>query len=282
MNHQHSEVHMPIIHRLALPFCLAGLGLYLVAGCRIDGHYDPIDAASESDADIGPDAEMIMIPGGPFFRGCNTLVENCLFGDSEPGGMVEVATFYIDITEVTQFAYKQCIDAGKCAQPSELFDPITRANHPVVNVTWMQAVDYCNFKQKRLPTEAEWEKASRGTSGRRHPWGNADANCGLAQYLDCSGGDSKQSLPVGSKIGHSPYGIMDIAGNVAEWTNDWYSNSYYMNAPMVNPTGPSTGTEKVCRGGGVGFGVAFLRSSTRDHVGPATTANWLGFRCARN
>jgi len=262
-------------HQLVLP-------LLLVTACHIDGHYVDIDGGVDADGGIDPGVEMIIIPGGAFFRGCNTLVESCLFGDSEPGGMVEVSTFYIDTTEVTQFAYKQCVDAGMCAQPSELFDPNGRANHPVVNITWMQALDYCNFKQKRLPTEAEWEKASRGTDGNRHPWGNSDATCTLAQYLDCSGGDSRNSLPVGSKIGHSPYGVMDIAGNVSEWVSDWYSSSYYTSAPMVNPTGPSTGTSKVHRGGGVGYGAAFLRSSTRNQALPAFSANWIGFRCARN
>jgi formylglycine-generating enzyme len=236
----------------------------------------------DADGGINPGPEMIMIPGGPFLRGCNTLVENCLFGNSEPGSMVDVATFFIDTTEVTQFAYKQCVDAGMCAQPSVLFDPVGRANHPVVNVTWMQAVDYCAFKQKRLPTEAEWEKASRGTSGHKHPWGNTEATCELAQYVDCTGGDARKSLPVGSKIGHSPYGVMDIAGNVEEWVNDWYSSSYYASAPMANPPGPNTGTEKVVRGGGVGAGASFLRSSTRSTAVPAFTANWIGFRCARN
>jgi formylglycine-generating enzyme required for sulfatase activity len=257
-----------------------------MAACKIDGHYDPIDAAPDPDAPISPDGspppEMVSVPGGPFTRGCNQAVEDCSnLTDQVPLAMITVSTFTIDGTEVTQAAYKLCIDAGKCTAPSTAFDPLNKGSHPVGGVTWQQAVDYCAHKGKRLPTEAEWEKASRGTDGRKYPWGNFESTCQLSHYLDCALGDTS-SLPVGSKAGDSPFGLKDMGGNVSEWVSDWWNNQFYSTSPTMDPQGPPTGTYKVIRGGGFGYGSRYLRSSNRFFGNPTTATAGVGFRCARN
>lgn len=279
---------MLTIHRFASSFCLAGLVLCLVAACRIDGHYDPlpIDAAPDPDTPVDTDGslppEMVTIPGGTFFRGCNQAVEDCTnLTDQVPLAMINVSTFTIDGTEVTQAAYKQCIDAGMCTAPSTAFDPLNKGSHPVGGVTWQQAVDYCEYKGKRLPTEAEWEKASRGADGRKYPWGNFDQTCQLAHYLNCPLGDTS-TLPVSSKAGDSPFGLKDMSGNISEWVSDWYNNQYYQASPTTDPPGPTAGTYKVIRGGGFGYGSIYLRTSNRYFGLPTTAVSSIGFRCARN
>ncbi len=275
---------MLAIRRFTSPFCLAGLVLCLVAACRIDGHYDPlpIDAAPDADPDGSIPPGAVTIPGGTFLRGCNQAVEDCTnLTDQVPLAMINLSTFTIDGTEVTQVAYKQCIDAGMCTAPSTAFDPLNKGNHPVGGVTWQQAVDYCTYKGKRLPTEAEWEKASRGTDGRKYPWGNFEPTCQLAHYLDCALGDTS-SLPVAAKVGDSPFGLKDMGGNINEWVNDWHANQYYYSSPSTNPQGPATGTHKVIRGGGYGFGTLYLRTSYRYRQDPTVATRNVGFRCAQD
>lgn len=229
-------------------------------------------------------ADMIMIPGGQFLRGCNQAQEDCSQRTNEtPLASINISTFYMDTTEVTQLAYKQCMDAGQCSAPDSAggFDPTNKATYPVGGVDWSQAVAYCTWKGKRLPTEAEWQKASRGTDGRTYPWGNIAPSCTLAHYLDCPLGNT-QAIAVGSKAGDSPNGLKDMAGNIIEWTNDWYSNSYYQTSPTSDPQGPTSGMYKVLGGGGFGYGTAYLRSANRYFATPATKLAQFGFRCAKN
>ena len=275
----------PIYHP-ALFLRFAGLTLCLMAACKVDGHYYPIDAAPDTDIPIDTDGApppgVVMIPGGAFLRGCNQAVEDCTnLTDQVPLALINVSVFWVDETEVTQAAYKLCIDAGMCTLPSLAFDPLNKGTYPVVGVTWQQAVDYCAYKGKRLPTEAEWEKASRGTDGRKYPWGNFDPMCQLAHYLGCALGDTSP-LPVASKTGDSPFGLKDMAGNVLEWVSDWHSNTYYYGSPMMDPKGPDTGVYKVLRGGGVGHGTSYLRSSYRHTSAPIFPSERVGFRCARD
>lgn len=121
-----------------------------------------------------------------------------------------------------------------------------KSDHPVNCVDWDQAVAYCQWEGKRLPTEAEWEKAARGTDGRIYPWGNTAPDCNRAQYGKCGG----QTVSVGTKpAGSSPYGVLDMAGNVDEWVADWYDSDYYAQSPSENPKGPSSGQHRGARGG---------------------------------
>ena len=228
-----------------------------------------------------PPPEMTMIPGGMFLRGCNSALEDCSqHNDELPFAQITISAFLIDSTEVTQIAYQQCITAGSCTTPSNGFDPTNEAAYPVDGVTWQQAVDYCTFRNKRLPTEAEWEKAARGVGGHIYPWGDAVPNCTLAHYLDCTQGNTS-AIVVGSRAGDSPFGLKDMGGNVSEWVADWYKSSGYDPVATTDPQGPATGTSKVIRGGGWGFGSLFLRVANRHFANPTFAGDQFGFRCAK-
>ncbi len=152
----------------------------------------------------------------------------------------------------------------------------------VVCVTWFQARDFCESQGKQLPTEAQWGKAARGTDGRLYPWGNQPPACNLVPMQSMCGDDI---LPVGSKpAGASPYGALDMAGNVFEWTADWYSGSYYVNSPDTNPPGPTTGTRRTVRSAAINYLASGLRVSQRgvdyEEGGPDTGSSIVGFRCA--
>jgi formylglycine-generating enzyme required for sulfatase activity len=137
----------------------------------------------------------------------------------KPEHVVYLDTFYIDKLEVTNAQYRQCVEAGACWPPAkqedrELYNMIEYANHPVMGLTWYQANDYCTWAGRRLPTEAEWEKAARGTDGRKFPWG-AGIDC---EHVVCT----NDVMPVGSHPkGASPYGALDMADNAEEWVSDW-------------------------------------------------------------
>ncbi len=156
-------------------------------------------------------------------------------------------------------------------------------NHPVVNVSWDDAVAYCEWACVRLPTEAEWEKAAQGTDGRSHLWGNEwdkrKCNNGRADF-----GSTSQITPVGNyPQGASPFGVLDMAGNVWEWCADWYEGDYYMTAPNRNPAGPSLGQYRALRGGlWFNYFVYICRAANRFRSAPAERRNDLGFRCVQS
>ena len=169
--------------------------------------------------------------------------------------VVLLDAFWIDRTEVTKAQYQRCVEAGVCAAPS--CSGTGKGDHPVVCVSWRDASKYCAWAGRRLPTEAEWEKAARGTDGRKYPWGNQDVVGNLLNFCDINCSNSwkeaavndgyAETAPVGTYLaGASPYGAWDMAGNVWEWVADWYDGTYYAKSPAETHKGRIQGTCGCC------------------------------------
>ena len=284
------------MNRISRPILLAGVAMAIlsVAGCAWPG--DLVYQGTTPDEGTTPDWKsddymvncsngMCLIPAGSFWMGCNEAVDSQCSGDEKPYHEVTLSAYYIDKTEVTQGEYKKCVDAGTCAVPGCDWDPSGTPNRPAVCVNWTQAKDYCAWAGKRLPTEAEWEKAARGTDGRKYPWGNQTATCEYAVMYDGSdygcGTGGTWDVCGKSPAGDSPYGLCDMAGNVWEWVSDWYGSNYYSNSPASNPTGSVSGSLRVFRGGSFYY-AGSLRASDRSGVSPSYDSYYLGFRCARS
>lgn len=263
---------------------------------------------------LPPGQDMVRIPSGPFTRGSTQ-------GDAHerPPREIHLPAFWMDRFETTNRAfmlfaqatgyqtlaecegqsviyvnggYQTVADASWKAPAGPGSDLVGRLDHPVVQVTWEEARAYCQWAGKRLPTEAEWEKAARGADQRTYPWGEEPPGAGgryRANYgTDACCRESAQdgflnTAPVGSfPSGQSPYGLHDLAGNVWEWTQDWYGETYYASGPNRAPTGPTTGAEQVLRGGSWISYLFMLRTTYRGHHTPETRHNYSGFRCARD
>jgi formylglycine-generating enzyme required for sulfatase activity len=226
----------------------------------------------------GAAATMVPVPAGSVMMGCNEPMDVLCQTDERPYHSVSISSFEIDQTEVTQLAYSSCVEAGACTLPTSSYDPEATPQLPVVYVDWDQADAYCRFVHKRLPTEAEWEKAARGSDGRIYPWGNTPPDCELANITGC--GDSIE--PVGTHpAGASVYGALDMAGNVMEWVADYYAASYYASSPVADPAGPLSGEYHSKRGGSFLGDPQTVRASYRVEGFPVGLPN-LGFRCARS
>jgi len=217
--------------------------------------------------------------------------------DEGPVHTVFLDAFWIDQTEVTNAMYRKCEQAGICEKPTQATYAFKRTNsatrddyyvnpeydnYPALYINWSQASDYCEWAGRRLPTEAEWEKAARGTDGRLYPWGNELPNENLANF----GGYIGDTTEVGSYLlGASPYGALDMAGNVWEWVSDWYNPDFYSNSPRRNPTGPDRGYFHIERGGSWRPSEKPIRSSYRGWYTPpflgsvVVAHNYDGFRC---
>ena len=224
--------------------------------------------------------DMVTIPAGPFVRGTTSGGF-----DEQPQRTIYLDTFSIDRYEVTNHQYQQFVLATghrKAGPPSRYAKSIGRmrgTNQPVVYVSWDDASDYCRWKGKRLPTEAEWEKAMRGTDARLWPWGNQEKPNG-ATWARVQDGH-EVSARVGSfPTDKSPYGVMDGAGNVMEWVADWYQETYYKEAPDKDPPSPEFGIFRVMRGGGYTTTGGDIRITSRSKMVPDFRDETIGFRCA--
>lgn len=266
------------------------------------GHKLLIPPVAEDDSKLLPTAEsellpsetvrqsakdgmlMVHISAGVFWRGSGDLDPQSR-PDEKPFHAVYLDAFWIDQTEVTNVMYIGCVREGVCAPPAQVasrrnlvyFGQQAFNDYPVIYVTWKDADRYCRWAGRRLPTEAEWEKAARGTDGRIFPWGNERASRWLANF-DQQVGDTTRagSYPAGA----SPFGVLDLAGNVAEWVADWFAADYYQSAPVVNPPGPPTGEFRVQRGGSWLSQAHAIRSAYRLWNYPDSSFEGIGFRCA--
>lgn len=263
---------------------------------------------------------MVLIPGGEFLMGASAEAGG--LPDEGPQRKVYLGSYWIDRFEATNDEYYAFVQATGHRPPENAKPAATlwesgsplpgSGRHPVVNVSWDDAVAYCRWKGKRLPTEAEWEKAARGPDGRTYPWGQtwdptmansasywagrtiefkssreweafwvAGEGARIAQEKGLKG--EVLTLPIGSfPQSASPYGLHDMAGNVAEWVQDWYNPNYYRAAPLADPQGPERGAIKSMRGGSWLKPAVSLRTSDRDWGTMDSRPSGTGFRCAKD
>lgn len=249
---------------------------------------------------------MILLPRSTFSMGSQPIelqlvMETCkreprgtqcdgrFFSNELAQHQVTLSSYWLDRTEVTVLEFTRCADAGVCDAPP--FDQgggrFERDDYPVSLVTWNDAQTYCRWAGKRLPTEAEWERAARGVAARRFPWGEhyatRRANHGrFAPDATDSSDGYLELAPVGSfPDGRTPDGFDDLAGNVAEWTADSYEDAYEA-MPVTDPKGPSFGAYKVVRGGSYQDAMPWLRAASRSFRPPSTRDTAIGFRCAKD
>lgn len=282
--------------------------LFLLSFCLIDCSPEPQIKTEDG-------GEMVLIPAGEFLMGGEKAdlegfsKSNYLNYEAEsPRHPVKLSAFYLDKYEVTNAQYKKFLanleqnkdtSVNHPDQPADqdhlqhyLNDQMIADKQPATGLNWFDAYAYCKWMGKRLPTEAEWEYAARGPTGayRKYPWGNetpeADgiwrANIRPEQGWSADG--FRYTAPVGSfPDGVSPFGIMDMAGNAEEWVHDWLDASYYRNSQGAqDPQGPSTGRNKVIKGGSFGTDPLHIRIATRLYGAPEVKSEMQGCRCAKD
>jgi formylglycine-generating enzyme len=224
-------------------------------------------------------APMVLVPAGEFTMGSDEGDD-----DEQPVHRVYLDHFYLDTFEVTNGRFAKFVAAIQSEPPWGFADqatPVVYAERPVRWVNWLEATGYCLWAGKRLPTEAEWEKAARGTEGRVYPWGNEPPTAAHAVFGLKEGAETV--APVGDHpLGRSPSGIHDLAGNLYEWVSDWYDDAFYATPPTRNPRGPVEGTTKGQRGGSYINSPYRLRSAFRTKADPTEHDPHVGFRCAQD
>jgi len=217
---------------------------------------------------------LVYVPAGEFTMG---------YASSDaPEKTVYLDEYWIYKTEVTNSMYAFCVSVGACAPPAQelgtpVYDNPIYSNYPIVGVSWDMAANYCTWIGGSLPTEAQWEKAARGQNGSIYPWGPGEPNCELGNFSGCIDALTETTKYV---TGASPYGVLDMAGNVFEWVYDFYGANYYNSAPAENPTGQSGGEFRVIRGSSFESDLEQITASVRHYGGSAYHNRDLGFRCA--
>lgn len=284
------ETRFKVVFLLAVLFA-ASLPIIAILRGTISTPFESEAPRSENDSpSSAPDSslpeqpleeELVVIPAGPFIRGTSQGGF-----DEQPERTIYLDEFSIDRYEVTNAQYAAFVKATghrKSGPPSRYAKNTGRMrgpNQPAVYVSWEDAKAYCGWRGRRLPTEAEWEKAMRGTDGRLWPWGNVEMPGG-ANWARIDDG-FEVAAPVGRvRSDASPYGVMDGAGNVMEWVDDWYLEGAYAAASDRNPEGPEYGTYKVLRGAAYTSSGSDLRITARSKMMSDFRDETIGFRCAQ-
>ena len=221
----------------------------------------------------------VHIPEGEFLMGVNEEHNS----SNSPQHLIYLDAYWMDQVEITNSMYLKCMKANGCTRPASdniRYDKWVYRDHPITYITWYQADEYCRWANRRLPTEAEWEKAGRGTDGLKYPWGNEGPNARLANFdqADIHEAVSAYRYPLGA----SPYGVLNMSGNVREWVMDWFDPLYYTYSPYANPLGPATGTERSLRGGSYNENQRQIRVFSRFNHEPQSAGLSRGFRCAQD
>lgn len=230
---------------------------------------------------------MTFIPGGEFLRGRSHALPDdglkwfpVLLQDEQPVKRIKLSPFYLDTYEVTNAQYAAFVKARQHRAPYNWpkgAPPEGKEKHPVAAIDWHDAAAYCDWAGKRLPSEAEWERAARGLAeGAKYPWGNREPTKKDACYDTLAGPCEVGQFPAAG------FGLFDMAGNVWEWTADWYGREYYAAAPAENPKGPSEGQYRVMRGGGWADVSKYLTNSYRSWARPLERSPNIGVRCAKS
>lgn len=234
---------------------------------------------------LAEDENQVYFPAGEFWMGSPEGVGQ---RDEHPRHKVYLDAFYLDRYEVTGKDFEKYLEAHPRQHPTIVgwFDREVRpgmGESPVIGLTWKRCSNYCAWRGKRLPTEAEWERAAAGLTGRLYPWGNEPLDATRTNYAKCCFINKGEVLEtVGNyELGKTPEGVYDMAGNIAEWVNDWYARDYYRHSEYKNPRGPKKGKYHTIRGGAWNSLPNYLRSANRYGSNDAQDFYGIGCRCAK-
>lgn len=287
-------------------YLIVGAGLLVIVGAFVGQSFLPplpfsllprnpassqatVEFLSTEGGRLAPDPEpepapMVLVPAGEFMMG-SRQDDLSAQSDERPAHPVYLEAFYIDQYEVTAARYAKFFHDTNRSAPKYWSQQVLEEHEqkPVIGVDWKDAAAYCSWAGKRLPTEAEWEKAARGTDQRLYPWGNVDPRLERGNFDHCCDFHGYEGLTdIGAfEEGKSFYGVYDMAGNVWEWVADWYDLGYYGKSPVRNPEGPSSGEKRLLRGGAWDSAPTYVRSAYRLKLSPNFRLDNIGFRCVR-